>query len=198
MLRLAGYDGERAFVDPMCGSGTLVAEAAMIAARQPPGLFRKFGFERWPNVEAAEWATIRQRALDAMRTPPHPIVGADIDGVAVAISRATLDRTGLLPRVELMERAFENLQPPSGPPGLLVFNPPYEFRMETGDIEAFYGTIGDTLKQNWAGYTAWLISANPAAVKRVGLRTSRKIPLMNGPVETRFCRYDLYQGSASG
>jgi putative N6-adenine-specific DNA methylase len=196
MLQLAGYDGEQTFVDPMCGSGTLLVEAASMATRQPPGLFRNFGFERWPNFRPDDWALIRQAALDGRRKPPRPIHGNDIDGVAVAISKATLDRASLLSEVALSNLPFEELIPPDAEPGLLVFNPPYELRMETGDIESFYQMMGDTLKQHWAGYTAWLISANLAAVKRVGLRTTRKIPLMNGPVETRFCRYDLYTGSA--
>lgn len=199
MLKLADYDGSVPLVDPMCGSGTIVAEAAMIATNTAPGLLRNFGFERWPDFDAAEWGTIRQAALDRRTPPPQPIVGADIDGVAVAISRATLERANMLTHVELHESPFAQLPAPptvaGEPGGLLVFNPPYELRMETGDIETFYSEIGDTLKSNWPGYTAWLISANATAVKRVGLRTSRKIPLMNGPVEVRYCRYDLYRGS---
>ena len=198
MLKLAGYDGSSPLVDPMCGSGTILAEGAMIAANIAPGLLRSFGFERWPDFDAAEWGSIRQSAFERRRQPAYPILGADIDGVAVAISRATLERANVLSYIELRESDFKDLAPPplaEEASGLLVTNPPYELRMQTGDIEAFYSEIGDTLKQWWAGYTAWIISANPAAVKRVGLRTSQKIPLMNGPVEVRFCRYDLYRGS---
>ncbi len=197
LLGLADYTGEQPFVDPMCGSGTILAEAAMIATHRSPGLLRSFGFERWPDFDRGVWSGIRQAALDRLRTPPYPILGADIDGVAVAISRATLDRAAVLSHVDLRESPFAILEPPAQKvPGLLVTNPPYELRLQTGRIEEFYGEIGDTLKQRWAGYTAWLISANPAAVKRVGLRTTRKIPVMNGPVEARFVRYDLYKGSA--
>lgn len=201
MLALAEFEGERPFVDPMCGSGTILAEAASIAAQQAPGLWRPFGFERWPDFDAAEWGSIRQEAIDQRRPPPYPILGADIDGVAIAISKATLERARLLPYVELRESPFAALQPPQilykkeTTAGLLVTNPPYEIRLRTGDITDLYRSIGDTLKSNWPGYTAWLISANPQAVKSVGLKTSRKIPLMNGPVEARFCRYDLYVGS---
>lgn len=197
LLGLAEYTGEQAFVDPMCGSGTIVAEAALIATRRAPGLLREFGFQRWPDFDRGQWSVIRQAALDRVRPAPYPIIGGDADGVAVALSRATLDRAGVLPQVRLVESAFEHLSRPADhPTGLLVTNPPYEMRLQTGAIEEFYAGIGDTLKQHWAGYTAWLISANPAAVKRVGLRTSRKVPVMNGPVEARFCRYDLYRGSA--
>ena len=198
MLLLAGYRGERVFVDPMCGSGTIVAEAALIATQRAPGLLRSFGFERWPDFDPASWSGIRQEALDRIQPPVQPIYGSDQDGVAVAIARATLDRAGVLPHVVLTESRFEDLAVPDladGASGLLVTNPPYELRLQTGDIEQLYSRIGDALKQGWAGYTAWLISANPQAVKRVGLRSSQKIPLMNGPVETRYCKYELYRGS---
>ncbi|MBB4077885.1 putative N6-adenine-specific DNA methylase [Lewinella aquimaris] len=199
MLKIAGYTGDQPFVDPMCGSGTILAEAAMIAADHAPGLLRNFGFERWPDFDPAAWGTIRQEALARRKSPAFPLMGADIDGLAIAISRATLERANVLSYVELQESAFVDLTPPEVTEevtGLLVTNPPYEMRMETGDIEAFYKSIGDTFKQNWAGYTGWLISANPTAIKRVGLRTSKKIPLMNGPVEVRFYKYELYRGSA--
>ena len=198
LLQLAGYTGEEVFVDPMCGSGTIVAEAAGLATRRPPGMLRSFGFERWPDFDLPAYSLVRQRALDGIRPAPAPIVGADIDGTAVAIARATLDRAGVLPSVTLEEADFADLAAPAADerhPGILVTNPPYEMRLRTGDITDFYQRIGDTLKQNWAGYTAWLISANPQAVKSVGLRTSKKIPVMNGPVEGRFVRYDLYRGT---
>jgi putative N6-adenine-specific DNA methylase len=200
MLLLAEYDGSVPFVDPMCGSGTLVAEAATIAANQAPGLHRNFGFERWPDFDRELWSSVRQAALDRIRQPPKPILGSDIDELTVSLAKVTLDRTGLLRHVTFRAGAFADLEPlpPGDSGGLLVTNPPYEMRMKTGNIEAFYASIGDTLKAKWAGYTAWLISANPAAVKSVGLRTSSKIMLMNGPVETRFCRYDLYEGSKKG
>lgn len=197
MLLLAEYDGSVPFVDPMCGSGTLLAEAAMIAADKAPGLHRNFGFERWPDFDQGLWSSIRQEALNKIRIPPHPILGADIDELTVSLAKVTLERAGLLRHVEFRSGAFANLRPlpPTEAGGLLVTNPPYEMRLKTGDIEGLYASIGDTFKANWTGYTAWLISANPAAVKSVGLRTSSKIMLMNGPVETRFCRYDLYEGS---
>ena len=198
MLALAGYTGEQVFVDPMCGSGTIVAEAAGIASRRAPGLLGSFGFERWPDFEQGDWSAIRQAALDRITPPPRPILAADQDGVATAITRATLDRAGVLNYVTVETALIQSLTPPplvDDVEGILVTNPPYELRLQTGDIEQLYSEIGDALKQHYAGYTAWLISANPQAVKRVGLRTSRKIPLMNGPVEARLCKYELYRGS---
>ena len=200
LLRLAGYTGEQVLVDPMCGSGTILAEAAMLATRQPPGLLRKFGFERWPEFDLPAYSVVRQEALDGMRPAPHAIIGSDIDGVAVAISRATLERARVLSSVTLYDLPFAELSPPGmvdpAVDKLIVTNPPYEMRLQTGDITGFYREMGDTFKQNWSGYQAWIISANPQAVKSVGLRTSRKIPVMNGPVEARFVRYDLYRGAS--
>ncbi len=199
LLAIAGFKGEQPFVDPMCGSGTILAEAASIATHQAPGLFRTFGFQGWPDYDQPLWEEVRQAALSRRRTAPFPLVGTDIDPEVVRIARGTLERIGLLAQVEIDTAAFADLLPPESEAerGLLVTNPPYEMRMETGDIEAFYSAIGDAFKSNWAGYTAWLISANSAAVKRVGLRTSRRVPLMNGPVEVRFCKYELYSGSRS-
>ncbi len=221
MLAIAEFDGEVPFVDPMCGSGTIVAEAATIAAHQAPGLRRDFGFQRWPDFDAALWSSIRQEALDAIRVPPHPVVGADIDELTVRLAKVTIDRTGLLPHVTLLHSPFNQLPAYSpnlersdraeptkdgavttesegveaNPGGLLVMNPPYEMRLKTGDIEGIYTDIGDTLKKKWAGYSAWIISGNTDALKAVGLKTSRRVPLMNGPLEVRYCRYDLYEGS---
>lgn len=199
LLTLAGYDGEVPFVDPMCGSGTIVAEAAMIAARQAPGLHRNFGFERWPDFDPALWSSIRQEALDARRKPPHPIVGSDIEELTINLAKVSLDRTGLLPYIDLYSQPFDRLQAPrikdEEAGAMLVTNPPYEVRLTTGNIEALYEMIGDTLKQNWKGYTAWIITGSPEGLKSVGLKTSRRIPLMNGPIEVRYVRYDLYEGT---
>ena len=199
LVALSGFDGSTPFVDPMCGSGTIVAEAAMVAANQPPGLHREFGFQRWPDFDAGAWSGIRQQALNELRTPAHPIVGADIDELTVRLAEITLDRAGLRKYVTFYTGPFQQLivPPPTAPEegGTMIMNPPYEMRMQTGDIEGLYAEIGDTLKQHWQGYSAWIISGNPDAVKSVGLRTTRKIPLMNGPVEVRYCRYDLYEGS---
>lgn len=199
LVLLSGYDGEVPFVDPMCGSGTIVAEAAMIAAKRAPGLLRSYGFERWTDFDAALWAGIRQDARDRERRPPHPILGSDKDELTARLARITLERANLLPFVEILEEDFATLTPPKPVKeeegGVIVTNPPYEVRLQTGDIESFYGMIGDTLKQNWQGYSAWIITGSPEGLKSVGLRTSKRIPLMNGPLEVRYVRYDLYEGT---
>ncbi|MEM6772937.1 MAG: hypothetical protein AAF597_20325, partial [Bacteroidota bacterium] len=199
LLLLAGYDGEVPFVDPMCGSGTIVAEAAMIAARQAPGIHRNFGFERWPDFDAGLWAGIRQDARNRQRTPPQPIIGSDHDELTARLAQLTLDRTGLLPYTSIQAHDFRDLPAPTPLAekngGILVTNPPYEVRLQTGDIQGLYSMIGDTLKQRWKGYNAWIISGSKDGIKSVGLRTSKKVQLMNGPLEVRYCKYELYGGS---
>lgn len=199
LVLLSGYDGEVPFVDPMCGSGTIVAEAAMVACRKAPGLQRSFGFERWPDFDAGLWAGIRQEARDGERRPPHPIIGSDKDELTSRLARLSLERANLLHYVEILDEEFAYLQAPAPVTeeagGVLVTNPPYEIRLQTGDIESLYAMIGDTLKQNWKGYSAWLISGSPEGIKSVGLRTSKRIPLMNGPIEVRYVRYDMYEGT---
>ncbi|MEM9260054.1 MAG: THUMP domain-containing protein [Bacteroidota bacterium] len=197
LLRLAEYQGEQVFVDPMCGSGTILCEAALIAAQQAPGLHRTFGFSHWPNFDAALWEGLRAEAKRAIRPLPHPIIGLDQDPTNIPIARVALSRLQLEKQVDLQNGRIQDYTPPAAdesksPGGIVVTNPPYELRLRTGNIEQLYQEIGDAFKKHYKGYSAWLFSANRDALKRVGLRTSRKIPLMNGPLEARLQRYDMY------
>lgn len=203
LVVLSGYDGEVPFTDPMCGSGTIVCEAAMIAANMPPGLNRSFGFERWPDFDAGLWAGIRQEGRDNMRTPPQPILANDIDELTLRLAKVSLERAGVIRWVDFESHPFNQLCAPAPAPApekgaILVTNPPYEIRLTTGNITDFYQMIGDTLKQNWEGYSAWLITGSPEGLKSVGLKTSRRIPLMNGPIEVRYVKYELYAGTRKG
>lgn len=198
LLKLAGYQGQAPFVDPMCGSGTIALEAAMIATDTAPGLQRQFGFQRWLDFDADLFSEIRQAALDRRRTAPHPIVGADRDELSLRLGEVAATRLNLNNTINWQPTEFHQLTPPDAladtPGGFLVTNPPYELRIRTGNVEALYTQIGDTLKAKYAGYAAFLFSANRDALKKVGLRTSKKIPLMNGPLEARLCRYDMFTG----
>ena len=202
LLLLAGYDGEVPFVDPMCGSGTIPVEAALIAGRRAPGINRNFGFERWPDFDGGLWQQLKRTAREQERKPPHPIVAADRDAAAVRIAGKTAERAGVVDALSVLNHSFEDLPAPPAladrEGGMIVTNPPYEMRLRTGDIAALYSMIGDTLKQQWQGYTAWILSGSPAGVKAIGLRSSKRIILMNGPVEVRLVRYDLYAGSRKG
>lgn len=195
MILMTGWTGETLFLDPMCGSGTILIEAAMIAANMPPlGLRRTFGFQHWPNFDAPLWNKIKKEAQAAIRKPAFPILGYDKDPRALGVADKNIFAAGLEQSISLERKKFETLEPPPGP-GIAVFNPPYEERMITGDINELYKNIGDQLKQAFAGYDAWIISANMEALKHIGLRPSKKINLFNGPLACKFQRYELYDGT---
>jgi putative N6-adenine-specific DNA methylase len=193
LLLLSGWDGTTAFVDPMCGSGTLPIEAALLATRTAPGLARSFAFQKWPGFDARSWQALRDEAHQLRRPAVAPILGADRDPRAL---RAAFDNAGRLTNVAAITwtRAdFTTLAPPSGA-GTLVFNPPYGERLKDNgaELEILYQAIGDTLKQRWRGWTAWILTGNLAAAKCIGLKATRRIPLWNGPLECRLLKYDLY------
>ncbi len=193
LLLLSGWDGTTAFVDPMCGSGTLPIEAALLATRTAPGLARSFAFQKWPGFDARSWQALRDEAHQLRRPAVAPILGADRDPRAL---RAAFDNAGRLTNVAAITwtRAdFATLAPPSGA-GTLVFNPPYGERLKDNgaELEILYQAIGDTLKQRWRGWTAWILTGNLAAAKCIGLKATRRIPLWNGPLECRLLKYDLY------
>jgi len=198
LLLLAGYDGSRPFLDPMCGSGTLLAEAALIATRTAPGLRRGFAFERWPFHDPAELDSARHRAAKMRREPPHPIAGSDVDPRAVARTLKNLERAGMATRCRVLRRSIAALELP-GANALIVTNPPYGERI--GDVEKLrplYTEIGDALKTLATGATAWILVGNRELAGAIGLRASRRIRVFNGPIECRFLRFDLYEGSRKG
>lgn len=195
MVLLSGWNGRGPFVDPMCGSGTLVIEAAMLALRVPPQFRReRFGFFRWPDFDEKMWRQVKQTA-DA-RTQPFefPIIAADKDARARNATGVNLLSAGLENHVRVEKIPFEKLTPPELP-GVLITNPPYDERLKIEDTAAFYKSIGDRLKQAWTGWDAWLISSNRTALKSVGLQTSRKITLFNGALECSFQKFELYEGT---
>ena len=195
MLLLAGYDGSVPFVDPMAGSGTLLVEAALIAARHAPGLLReKFGYAGWKDFDRRLHQKVIADARKMVRVPPASIAGCDISADAVRTARANLRRSGMEEAVSVRKSTFEEFTPPEGP-GVMITNPPYGERMGSEDIADLYGRIGDMLKKSYQGYEAWLISSNREALKSVGLRPSKKITLFNGPLECRYHNYSIYSGS---
>lgn len=195
MVLLTGWTGDKVFTDPMCGSGTILIEAAMIAANIPPlNKRRNFGFQTLPNYDARLWEKVRKEADAATRLPAFPILGFDQDPRALHTAEKNIFAAGLEKYVTLERAKFETLVPPQGP-GVAVFNPPYEERLVTGRINELYKSIGDRLKQAFSNYEAWIISSNMEALKNIGLRPSRKINLFNGPLGCKFQRYDLYDGT---
>jgi putative N6-adenine-specific DNA methylase len=196
ILLLAGYDGSQPLLDPLCGTGTIAAEGALIATRTPPGLRREFAFERWAMHDRSLFQEITRSASHEHREAPAPIVARDRDERAVQAARRNLKAAWMNRWVEVERRDALDLELPWGEGGLIVANPPYGKRV--GDVKRlrnFYRRLGDSLKNNAHGATAWLLVGNRELANQVGLKATRRIPLFNGPIECRLLRYELYEGS---
>jgi len=195
ILLLAGYDGSQPLLDPMCGSGTIVVEAALIATGSAPGLRRRFACERWRWHEAQLLERVRSLARAAQRTAPAPIVAADADRRAVTATLANLRRAGVASAVTVRAAALRQLEE-LDPGTLVVSNPPYGHRMgKVEELTQLYREIGDTLKRSAVGSNAWLLAGEPELAKHIGLKPSRRIILYNGPIKCRLLRFELYAGS---
>ncbi len=197
ILRLDEWDERSPLADFMCGSGTLVIEAALAARRIAPGTIRRrFGYMRWLWFDRAldESVLAEARAAQLPRLD-FPIRGSDIDPAAIAAARSNAARAGVGGDVELAVENFDEARPPASA-GMLVTNPPYDERMKAARIAAVYRRIGETLSRNWQGYTAHVLSGNPAAAKAIGLRPSRQVRLFNGPIECRLLRFDIARQTA--
>jgi putative N6-adenine-specific DNA methylase len=195
MLLLSGWDGQGDFMDPMCGSGTLLAEAAMIACNIPPNLNRKeFAFEKWNDWDNDLFEAIIDSLMKKVREFHYTITGYDKAPSAVMKAKDNIKNANLDEYITIVQEDFFKTEKETRGPLHMVFNPPYGERLEI-DLERFYREIGDTLKQSYPGTSAWFITANLEALKFVGLKPSRKIKLFNGKLETRFVKYEMYEGS---
>ena len=193
MIKLSGWHGECDLIDPMCGSGTILIEAAMQALNIPAGFFREhYGFERWKNFDHRLWQRVTDEA-DIHDDVPVNFYGSDISARFLGMAEANVKAARLSDFIRLFRKAMRDTQP-KRTPATLIFNPPYGERLDMEEIDDFYKEIGDTLKQNYAGCTAFLISSNIQAIKHIGLHPSKKTPLYNGALECKFLRYDLYAG----
>ena len=197
ILLLLGYDGERPFCDPFCGSGTFAVEAALMAARVAPGLLsgRRFGFARWPGFNDREWRRIVKEAMALMRTPGFSIAASDIDGSACKAARTNAAAAGVEPFITVAQRDALDVSPP-GENGLIATNPPYGDHAGDGeDLPLLYKGFGDSLKKKWPGWTVAILGANVSLLKAVGLHPARRIHLTNGPAEARLHVFELYEGT---
>lgn len=193
MIKLSGWHGECDLIDPMCGSGTILIEAAMQALNIPAGFFREhYGFERWKNFDHRLWQRVTDEA-DIHDDVPVNFYGSDISARFLGMAEANVKAARLSDFIRLFRKAMRDTQP-KRTPATLIFNPPYGERLDMEEIDNFYKEIGDTLKQNYAGCTAFIISSNMQAIKHIGLHPSKKTPLYNGALECKFLRYDLYAG----
>lgn len=195
IIMLSGWDGQCDFMDPMCGSGTILCEAAMIACNIPPNLLRKeFAFERWPDWDVDLFEKIEASLLNKTRDFHHRLIGYDKAPSAVAKARENIKNAQLDDFIEVKHEDFFKTQKPKQGKLHIVFNPPYGERLDL-QMESFYKSIGDTLKQNYPDTDAWFITSNLEALKHVGLRPSRKIHLFNAKLEARLVKYQIYEGS---
>ena len=195
MLLLSGWDGSSHFLDPMCGSGTILVEAAMIACNIPANINRKeFAFEKWNDWDNDLFDQIIDALMKRTKEFHHTIVGFDKAPSAVQKAKDNIINANLDDYVTISQANFFDTKKENAGPLHMVFNPPYGERLDI-DLERFYRELGDTLKNNYPNTNSWFITANLEALKFVGLRPSRKIKLFNGSLEARLVKYEMYEGS---
>lgn len=195
MIALSGWKGNKPFLDPMCGSGTIAIEAAMIANNIAPGRNRQFTFEMWSDFDQSLWKALKEEATQKITKNPCFITGRDVDRSVIKIAeenarKAGVDHKVTFKTVDFTKSSWER------EPGIIVINPPYGERLkEREEIIPFYGEIGSKLKHSYENFDAWIISSNLRGLKFVGLKPSKKIKLYNGSLECSFNKYELYRGS---
>ncbi|MFY7729194.1 MAG: THUMP domain-containing class I SAM-dependent RNA methyltransferase [Flavobacterium sp.] len=195
MLLLSGWDGSTHFLDPMCGSGTILAEAAMIACNIPANINRKeFAFEKWQDWDNDLFDTVTNSLMNKTREFHYTIKGYDKAPSAVMKAKDNIKNANLEDYVTISQENFFDTNKETEGPLHMVFNPPYGERLDI-NLERFYREIGDTLKQGYPNTNAWFITGNLEALKFVGLKPSRKIKLFNGKLEARLVKYEMYEGS---
>ena len=194
LLDMVDWDSSLAFLDPLCGSGTLPLEAGLKALNIAPGLFReKFGFESWPDFDEYLWQELlteakNNRILDLKA----PISGSDRDPNVVSQARSNAERCGIQHQVTFTQTELSQIEAPADG-GVLICNPPYGERLgEPQELGELYKTLGDIFKQRFKGWTAFILTGNKELAKRVGLRASRRIPVYNGSLACTLLKYELY------
>lgn len=191
MLAFAGYDGSLPLVDPFCGAGTILIEAAMMASRIAPGLLRKsHALEHWVDHDPSLWETLGRDAEAKRISSSATLLGGDEDSSSIAKARLNAERAGVCSQLSLGVQDCRELSPPAGP-GLVVTNPPYGKRLADEDLSQLYRDLGDRFKQAYDNYDAWVLCGSTELLKRVGLRADRRIPILNGNLECRFARFSI-------
>ncbi|MDV7187496.1 class I SAM-dependent RNA methyltransferase [Lutibacter sp. TH_r2] len=195
LVLLSGYNGNGNFIDPMCGSGTILIEAAMIACNIPANINRnEFAFEKWDDYDEDLFFKIQDVLLKKITNPHFKIMGFDKAPSAVRKAKENVENANLSDFIGVHHVNFFNSVKEVFGKTTIVFNPPYGERLNI-DVEEFYGKIGDTLKHHYPDTTAWLITSDFEALKHVGLRTSKRIALKNADLNCKFVKYEIYEGS---
>lgn len=197
MLLLAGWKGQTNFIDPMCGSGTLPIEAALIALNIPAGIYRqRFAFQSWKDYDADLFDELYDE--DTQRPFEHKIYGSDISRQAIAIASKNVESAGLTKYIHLKAKAVQDIVTTVGNEGLLMTNPPYGERIKPADLMGLYKDLGERLKHVFAGYQAWVLSYRKECFDNIGLRHSKRVHLMNGALECEMRLYEIFSGKMDG
>lgn len=194
MVLMTGWKGKEPLYNPMCGSGTIALEAAMIATQLYPGITgRTYSFQNWPDYDPI----LFERMLESLPEPVDlmvPVIATDIDPEAVRMTKNNARGIDMDKQLTVRKEDFLHSEPSQGE-GLVIINPPYGERLETENLNKFYGDMGSVLKHQYAGSTAWVFSANREAVKYLGLKPGKKLTLYNGPLECSFLKYTMFSGT---
>lgn len=186
----SGWRGQHELIDPFCGSGTLLTEAALIAANIRPGVYRsQFAFEHWIDFDKKLYEEVQEE--DDQRKIEVPILGVDISAKQIGFAKANIQSAFLQKYISVQPGDFSSIQGEEER-GTIITNPPYDKRVKADEVGQLYRRFGDHLKNEFKGYDAWLISGNPIALKHIGLKTSSRTILYNGPIESKLCKYDLF------
>jgi putative N6-adenine-specific DNA methylase len=196
ILKLSGWQPGLTLLDPMCGSGTFLLEAAMMALDIAPGSGRSFGFEKLKNFDEVAWQKLREQVLSRAKPVTfQKIYGSDVDLRAVRVSKQNLQEAGLLEAVQLSKSDIVDVPPPAGE-GILIANPPYGVRIgEDEELAALYPKIAETLKRKFAGWNTYFLTSDLRMPKLMRLTPSKRTPLFNGPLECRLFEIKMVAGS---
>lgn len=195
LIMLTGWHGECDLIDPMCGSGTFLIEAALIATNTYPGIFRQhFAFEKWNDFDADLLEELYNDDSNE-REFTHRIYGSDISVKATAIAERNIKSAGVGRYIELSTQPIQSYETAPSDKGVVITNPPYGERIAATDMEALYDAIGNRLKHVFKGYTAWILGYRQEHFAKIGLKPSVKIPTLNGALECEFRKYDIFEGT---
>lgn len=195
MIYLSGWDRTSPFFDPMCGSGTLLIEAALLARNIPAGQFRQsYAFRNWPDHNEKVWERITAASPGDSVSPRISIQGADLSAHMVRIAEQNIAHAGLQQVIRVSRRDFRKSDPPSEK-GTMITNPPFGQRLAVDNLQLQYKQIGDILKKRYAGWSTWLLASDKQALKFLGLKPSRKFTIFNGPLECKFVNFEVFEGS---
>jgi 23S rRNA (guanine2445-N2)-methyltransferase len=195
MILLSEWDLNSNFVDPMCGSGTILIEAVLMMKNIAPNINREhFGFMNWKSFDKGLFVEAKNELISMQRDCTQTVIGNDISSDTIDIAKTNAKAANVLDDIKFIEGDFRTINHLLED-GIIITNPPYDERIKQTNINNFYKDFGDTLKNNFTGFDAWVLSSNNEALKHLGLRTSRRLHLYNGPLETRFHNYKMYKGS---